>query len=116
MSTAARPVGQEIRQQVGNVRIAQPTAAYSVTKKAVDIVLKAVLLGDINVGKSTFFRRMQFCETLVNRQVDVDTSWASQTIDLCTMIMDIDKTNVQVKIIINSQIPKSTVCSINTAW
>ncbi len=79
--------------QVGNVRLSSKSQATGV-KRLQKTILKAVLLGDYGVGKTTLFRRIRE-EELVFSEGSI--SWNSQSMDLCnTTITTSDKKEVQV--------------------
>ena len=82
--------------QVGNVRLSSKSEATRVKplQRLQKTILKAVLLGDYGVGKTTLFRRIRE-EELVFSEGSI--SWNSQSMDLCnTTITTSDKKKVEV--------------------
>ncbi len=81
----------------GNVRLSSKNEVTRVRppKQLEKMVLKAVLLGDYGVGKTTLFRRIREQELVVS---EGSISWNSQSMDLCnTTITTSDKKKVEVK-------------------
>ena len=54
-------------------------------KKDKETVIKAVLLGDYSVGKTTLFKRIR------EKELSLSTSWNSQSLDLCNLSIDLPK-------------------------
>ncbi len=60
-------------------------------KKDKETVIKAVLLGDYSVGKTTLFKRIR------EKELSLSTSWNSQSLDLCNLSIDLpNRKKVQV--------------------
>lgn len=79
---------------VQNIRFNPATLTMAHSSKYKQILIKAVLLGDLGVGKTTLFKRIRECGGLKNH---ISGSWDSQSIDMCTKsFITSEKQKVQV--------------------